>query len=66
MLARQAQIKREEIPEGWSLEAAAFINKVCICTKSNIVIEEEADGTTRSEWTQGGEGSSVAQGLPMD
>jgi len=28
MLARQAQIKREEIPEGWSIDAANFINKV--------------------------------------
>jgi hypothetical protein len=28
ILARQVHIKRYEIPEGWSLEAADFINKV--------------------------------------
>ena len=27
-MARQAQVKKEEMPEGWSLEAVAFINKV--------------------------------------
>ena len=28
MMAKQALIKREELPEGWSLESANFINKV--------------------------------------
>jgi len=28
ILARQVQIKRYEIPDGWSTEAADFINKV--------------------------------------
>jgi hypothetical protein len=28
ILARQVQIKRYEIPDGWSLESADFINKV--------------------------------------
>ena len=28
ILAQQAKIKREEIPEGWSIAAADFINKV--------------------------------------
>lgn len=28
MLARQVQIKKEEIPPNWSLEAVSFINKV--------------------------------------
>lgn len=28
ILAKQVQIKRNEIPEGWSLEAADFINKL--------------------------------------
>jgi serine/threonine kinase 32 len=28
ILARQAHIKRNEIPDGWTLEAADFINKV--------------------------------------
>ena len=30
ILARQVHIKRYEIPDGWSLEAADFINKVFI------------------------------------
>jgi hypothetical protein len=30
ILARQIQIKRYEIPEGWSIESADFINKVCL------------------------------------
>lgn len=30
ILSKQVQIKRNEIPRGWSLEAADFINKVCI------------------------------------
>lgn len=28
ILARQVQVKRNEIPDGWSLEAADFINRV--------------------------------------
>jgi hypothetical protein len=28
ILAKQIQIKRNEIPKGWSVEAADFINKV--------------------------------------
>ncbi len=28
ILAKQEQIKRQDIPEGWSLEAADFINRV--------------------------------------
>ena len=28
ILAKQAQIRKNEVPEGWSLEAADFINKV--------------------------------------
>jgi hypothetical protein len=28
ILSKQIQIKRNEIPKGWSIEAADFINKV--------------------------------------
>ena len=28
IMARQVQIKKGEIPEGWSLEGADFINRV--------------------------------------
>ena len=27
ILAKQVQIKRHEVPKGWSLEAADFVNK---------------------------------------
>jgi hypothetical protein len=29
-MAKQVQIKRNEIPEGWSTEAADFINRVIL------------------------------------
>jgi len=35
ILARRVQIKKNEIPEGWSLEAADFINRVFIIFNSN-------------------------------
>ena len=28
VLARQVQLKKDEVPEGWSLEAADFVNKL--------------------------------------
>ena len=28
MLSRQAQVKIEELPKGWSIAAANFVNKV--------------------------------------
>jgi len=33
ILAKQVQLKRSEIPSGWSLEAADFINRVFISKK---------------------------------
>jgi len=36
MLAKRVYIRKNEIPEGWSLEAADFINKVN--QKYNIII----------------------------
>mgnify|MGYP000929521800 FL=1 len=35
-MARQVQIKKNEIPEGWSLEAADFINKVELCCAEEL------------------------------
>ena len=37
ILAKQVQIKRNEIPEGWSLEATDFINKVIFSIKTIII-----------------------------
>ena len=30
MLSKEASIKITEIPKGWTVEAADFVNKVCI------------------------------------
>jgi hypothetical protein len=30
IMAKQVQIKKNEIPEGWSIEAADFVNKVIV------------------------------------
>lgn len=32
ILSKQVQIKAEEVPPGWSLEAADFVNRVTICS----------------------------------
>jgi hypothetical protein len=37
ILARQVHIRRFEIPEGWSLESADFINKVTSIIMSNFL-----------------------------
>lgn len=37
ILAKQEQIKKQDVPEGWSLEAADFINRV-LSTKNNKII----------------------------
>jgi hypothetical protein len=29
VMAKQVQIKKSEIPKGWSIEASDFVNKVC-------------------------------------
>lgn len=34
ILAKQAQIRKNEVPDGWSIEAADFINK-CLARKSS-------------------------------
>lgn len=39
ILAKQEQIKKQDVPEGWSLEAADFINRVVftlICLNNNV------------------------------
>ncbi len=42
ILAKQVQLKRSDIPAGWSLEAADFINKVGWIVNHSIVSAEEA------------------------
>ena len=41
ILAKKVQIKKNEIPKGWSLEAADFVNKVQIlffCFRKEFII----------------------------
>lgn len=49
ILAKQVQVKRGEIPEGWSLEAADFINRVKIITDGLILINIIADSKKASK-----------------
>lgn len=52
IFAKQVQIKKHEIPDGWSIEAADFINKVN--PKSYmvfVVFVKEACQPTWIEWS---------------
>ena len=53
ILAKQAQIRKNEVPDGWSIEAADFINKVStsnsLLTLINQVSGEEG---VKSSWSQ--------------
>ena len=52
ILAKQIQIKRTEIPEGWSLEAADFINKVLNLKKYfHEIVLANSKKTNKSSWT---------------
>jgi hypothetical protein len=35
-MSKQVQLKKHEIPEGWSVEAADFINRVNISSKITL------------------------------
>ena len=60
ILSKQAQIKREELPAGWSFHAASFINNV----SNGVVIlkahQKEARGETRRKWKQRNQDASLA------
>lgn len=52
ILSKQIQIKKNEIPKGWSLEAADFINKVKMIALNNSIDDlKETSKQTRKEWT---------------
>jgi hypothetical protein len=41
-LAKQVQIKKQEIPDGWSLEAVDFINRVQLYLFYHLADPKEA------------------------
>ena len=53
MFSKQVQIKRADLPEGWSIEAADFINKVSRHVFNSIisVLVKKARQQARSEWS---------------
>ncbi len=42
ILSKQIQIKRQDIPEGWSVEAADFINKVRLQLSTVKLLDDSA------------------------
>ena len=42
-MAKQVQIKKNEIPENWSIEAADFVNKVIIHFKQKLLQRKPAN-----------------------
>ena len=51
ILSKQIQIKKNEVPKGWSIEAADFINKVC-CFYTNQLIFMKDDPKKANESTR--------------
>ena len=41
IMSKQVQVKKGEIPEGWSIEAADFVNRVNSKNKTIIVITKK-------------------------
>lgn len=68
-MAKQEQIKRSDVPEGWSLEAADFVNKVI--NKALPIYEAREDDPKEAleqagiQRPQGSEATSVVQRLPL-
>jgi hypothetical protein len=66
ILARQVHIKRYEIPEGWSVESADFINKVSALMRIiNLVPATQAIKPTWSQWQFRGESSPMVSKFLM-
>jgi hypothetical protein len=47
IMSKQVQVKKNEIPEGWSVEAADFVNRVVIIL--NIVTPKKA---SKQAWSK--------------
>lgn len=60
MIAKQVGVKKNEIPHGWSFEAADFINKVCFLSRRNPVVPAEtARESSGGKWAHGGQTAYV-------
>ena len=62
-MEKQVHLKRFEIPEGWSIESADFINKVSIKHMSKFKVPPaQALQQNRPEWQPRGEVARLVQG----
>jgi len=64
IFAKQVQIKKHEIPDGWTIEAADFINKV----KEVLTLKVSPAEACEQTWpkrTQRGKAARVAEGLQL-
>ena len=50
ILSKQVQIKRQDIPDGWSVEAADFINKVRLLLHYYLNVLDDTKKTSKSTW----------------
>lgn len=69
ILSKQVQIKDKDVPLGWSLEAADFINKVRrpFFTSGSVDDRKKAgEPTGASKWNPSDQEPRLAQKLPME
>lgn len=65
ILAKQASIRRVDLPEGWSFESMDFINKVHYNKHNTKAASKKAGGKIGIAWGRGGKKPSVVQWLPV-
>jgi len=67
MIAKQVTIKKGEVPHGWSLEAADFINKVLNMSSSlTIVSSETTRKSARSKRSRRSQTTHLVQRLQLE
>jgi len=49
IMSKQVQVKKDEIPEGWSIEGADFINRVVIYIYKSFYNENQVKGSVYVE-----------------
>jgi len=59
------QLKKSDVPEGWTLEGADFVNRV-YCEVYSLVDTAQAVKSFRVEWKPGGQNSPMVQGVPLE
>ena len=65
ILSKQIQIKKNEVPKGWSLEAADFINKVTFHSLNYSDDPEKAIKSSGQERASRSEDPSLAERLSL-